>query len=104
MNIKPKQMARFGEFLLEEAVLDVLLAARHKDECIGAAEIGKRTGVFRESGYAKKSGNDDLVWGILGKLAKHKRVQKCCQDPEKPDDTNGWELTDAEFQQRRDDG
>ena len=41
--ISSKQLARFGESHLEEAVLDVLLEVRHEEECIGAAEISRRT-------------------------------------------------------------
>ena len=92
--IRPKQFARIGEFHLEEAVLDVLLEAHHENERLGAAEIGKRTGIFRESGYAKKSGNDDIVWGILGKLIKHGRVKKV---------DKAFLLSDDEFERRRDD-
>lgn len=88
---------------MEEAVLDVLLEAWHKGECIGPAEIGKRAGIFREPGWAKASGNDDIVWGILGKLMKHQRVQRCAQDSSKPGNENGWKLSEAEFQQRSDD-
>ena len=103
MSIRPKQMARMGEFNLEEAVLDVLLEAQHEGECIGPAEISRRAGIFRESGHAKKSGNDDIVWGILGKLVKQGKVRKCPQNPAVPDRDDGWELAPAEFEARRDD-
>ena len=103
MSIRPKQLARIGEFSLEEAVLDVLLEARHKGECLGAAAISKRTGIFREPGHASVGGNDYIVWGILGKLAKHGRIERCPQNKAKPDKLDGWRLTDAEFQSRRDD-
>lgn len=103
MDIRPKQLARIGEFSLEEAVLDVLLEARYKGECLGPAAISKRTGIFREPGYASTSGNDYIVWGILGKLAKHRRIEKCPQNEEKPDKRDGWQLTDTEFHARRDD-
>lgn len=101
--IRPKQLARMGEFYLEEAVLDILLDARHEDECLGAAAIGKRAGIFREAGYAKNSGNDDIVWGILGKLVKEGRIQKCAQDPANSARRDGWEMTESEYQARRDD-
>ncbi len=102
MNIRPKQIARIGEFLLEEAVLDALLEARHQGRCIGAAEISRRTGIFRESHLAKKGGNDDITSGILGKLLKHGRACRCPQDPLKPDKEDGWQLTNDEFERRRD--
>lgn len=103
MSIRPRQLARIGEFSLEEAVLDVLLKARHKGECLGPAAISKRTGIFREPHHASVGGNDYIVWGILGKLAKHGRIEKCPQNEAKPDKVNGWRLTDAEFRARRDD-
>ena len=49
-RVSPKQNARLGVFYLEEAVLDVLLAAKYEDECIGPAEISKCGGIFREGG------------------------------------------------------
>ena len=103
MSIRPKQMARMGEFNLEEAVLDVLLEAQHEGECIGPAEISRRAGIFREPGHAMKGGNDYIVWGILGKLVKQGRVRKCAQNPAVPNMKDGWELTPAEFDARRDD-
>lgn len=48
MSIRPKQFARIGEFHLEEAILDVLLEAKHEHKCIGMAEISKRAGIFRD--------------------------------------------------------
>ena len=71
MNIGPKQAVRIGELCLEEAVLDILLEAKYRGECLGAAEISKRGNIFREGGYAGKSMNDAIVWGrILNKLAR----------------------------------
>lgn len=43
--IRPKQLARMGEFYLEEAVLDVLLEAKHEGQCLGAAEISRRASI-----------------------------------------------------------
>lgn len=48
MSIRPRQLARIGEFHLIEAVLDVLCEAYPNGYGIGAAEISKRTGIFRE--------------------------------------------------------
>lgn len=103
MSARAQQFALAGEFLLEEAVLDVLWEARRNGECLGPAEISKRAGIFRESGLAKKSGNDDIVWGILAKLVKHGRVHKCRKDPLKSKKEDGWELADDEFEKRHDD-
>ncbi len=102
--IRPKQFARMGEFHLEEAILDVLLEARHEGQCLGAAEISKRAGIFRESGDPSKgepkSMNDAVATGMLIKLMKQGRVQRCEQQDKK---VGGWELTDEEFERRRDD-
>ena len=46
MSIRPKQLSRMGQFYLEEAILDVLLEAKHERECIGPAEISRRAGGF----------------------------------------------------------
>ncbi|RKU28967.1 hypothetical protein C6497_07165 [Candidatus Poribacteria bacterium] len=94
MSIRPKQFTRIGEFHLEEAVLDVLLEANHEREIIGAAEVSRRAGIFREPGHSMKGGNDAIAWGILGKLIKENRVIKVDQ---------GFKLTDEEFELRRDD-
>jgi len=67
--IRPKRSARLGEFRLEEAILDMLLKARHEGQRIGAAEIGKRTGIFRQPGDPTKgepaSMNDAVATGML---------------------------------------
>ncbi len=97
-GIRPKQFARMGEFHLEEAVLDVLLEAKHESECLGAAEISKRAGIYRERG-SEDIMNDAIVHGLLAKLADANRVQRCTQQNQR----GGWEITDREFAIRRDD-
>ena len=96
MNIRPKQLARVGEFHLEEAILDVLLEARYKNECIGAAEISERAGIFRERGIENIM-NDAIATGMLVKLRDQGKAQRC----EQPNRRGGWELTDHEFERRR---
>lgn len=102
-GIRPKQLARIGEFHLEEAVLDVLLAAALADECIGAAEISRRAGIFRDPDRKEdggvSAGNDFIVTGLLIKLRKGGRVERCEQSPGR----GGWKLSAAEFERRRDD-
>lgn len=102
-GVRPKQLARMGEFHLEEAVLDVLLEAAHEGECIGAAEISRRAGIFRDPDTKEDggvaSGNDWIAGGLLIKLRKAGRVERCEQTQKK----GGWKLTDKEFQVRRDD-
>lgn len=100
-GVRPKQLARLGEFYLEEAVCDVLLEARHEGECIGAAEISRRAGIFREGGGGNPiaSMNDAIVTGLLIKLYGAGKVEQCRQ----PGGRGGWQLTEAEFNRRRDD-
>ncbi len=88
-GIRPEQLARRGEFYLQEAVLDVLLEAKREKECMGAAEISRRSGIFREKGIAGL--NDAIVTGLLNKLEKEGSVEKCGEQ---------WELTDQEFTRR----
>lgn len=103
-GVRPKQYNRMGEFYLEEAVLDVLLDARHERECVGAADIGRRAGIFREKGDSVRGApaamNDAIVSGILIKLVHAGRVQRC-DNPKTG--KRGYELSDSEFEQRRDD-
>lgn len=98
IGIRPKQHARMGEFHLEEAVLDVLLEARHEGDCLGAAAISRRAGIFRDRGDVNIM-NDAIAHGILVKLADEGRVQRCKQ----ANAQGGWELTKREFDLRRDD-
>lgn len=79
-GIRPKQLARLGEFHLEEAVMDVLLEAAHEDECIGGAEISRRAGIFREpdtpEGGGVAAGNDWIVGGLLIKQRRPVRDRR----------------------------
>lgn len=97
-GIRPKQLARLGQFYLEEAVLDVLLEAKHEGDCIGAAAISRKAGIFRDRGDLDII-NDAIVTGILIKLHTERRVQRCDQSNTR----RGWDLTDSEFALRRDD-
>ena len=98
-GVRPKQLSRMGQFYLEEAVLDVLLEAKHEGECIGPAEISRRAGIYRERGDANMM-NDAIVAGLLVKLHSENRVGRCTQTHA---NRGGWELTDNEFASRRDD-
>lgn len=97
-GIRPKQHARMGQFYLEEAVLDVLLEAKHEGDCIGAADISRRAGIFRDRGEVNII-NDAITTGVLIKLHDEGRVQRCTQ----PNGRGGWDLTDHKFALRRDD-
>lgn len=98
-GVRPKQHARIGMFHLEEAVLDVLLEAKHKGDCIGPAEISRKAGIFRDRGEVNIM-NDAIVTGILVKMADEGRVSRCRQAGA---NRGGWELTNREYAQRRDD-
>lgn len=98
IGLRPKQMARLGQFHLEEAILDVLLEARYESKCLGAAEIGKRAGIFRDPG-SKVNMNDAIVHGLLNKLSIVERVERCKQS----NGRGGWRLSDNEFELRSDD-
>jgi hypothetical protein len=96
-GIRPKQLARLGQFYLEEAVLDVPLREAQRGGCIGPAEISVRAGIFRERGTPNIM-NDAIATGILVKLFDDGKVERC----EQPSGRGGWKLTDAEFARRRD--
>ena len=98
MSLRPKQFARIGEFHLEEAILDVLLEAKHESRCLGPSDISKRAGIYRDRGKIDAM-NDAIVTGMLMKLHEQDKVRQCTQD----NDRGGWELTDEEFTKRRDD-
>ena len=88
-----------GVALLRVAVLEVLYEAKKGGECLGAAEISRRAGIFREAGYAQAAGNDSIVWGVLSSLVKDSMLDKCSQ-ASGSDKLDGWELTDTTFRQR----
>ena len=99
-GMSPSQRARIGQRYLEEAVLDVLLEAwREGDECIGAAEISRRAGIYRERGVVDIM-NDAITTGLLVKLHSENRVERCTQSHA---NRGGWQLIYNEFISRRDD-
>lgn len=82
--------------------MDVLLEAAHEEECLGAAEISRRAGIFREGGGGGgnvAAMNDAIVTGLMIKLFNANKVERCEQAPNR----GGWKLTEAEFNRRRDD-
>ena len=91
-----KRFGHRGVALLRIAVLEVLYLARKGKRCIGGAEIGKRAGIFRKPGWAAKSANDYIVWGIINSLAKDGYLDKCTQ----ANGRSGWTLTEEMFKQR----
>lgn len=81
---------------LRVAVLEVLYRAGKQGECLGAAEIGRRAGIFAEAGYASRQGNDYIVWGVLNSLVRDRLLDKCKQSKGRP----GWCLTQEAFAKR----
>ena len=95
--IRPKQLSRIGEFHLQEAVLDVLCEAHPEGFGVGAAEISRRTGIYRDAGVVNM--NDAIVTGLLNQLYEQGRVQQAEQENRR----GGWRLTEREYERRRDD-
>lgn len=98
MIIRPKQLSRMGMFYLQEAVLDVLYENYNEGYGIGAADISKRAGIYRERGPSDIM-NDAIVTGILNSLHEEKKVKRTSQESGR----GGWSLTDSEYNRRRDD-
>lgn len=96
--MKPKKHARIGMFHLEEAVLDVLFAAKNKGECIGVAEISKRSGIYRSLENENSALNDSIVRGLLIKLSSEDRIEACKQ----ANNQRGWQISEREFLYRND--
>lgn len=97
MSIRPKQLSRIGEFHLQEAILDVLCNAYTDEHGIGAAEIGRKAGVYRETSAVGL--NDAMVHGLLNQLHEQGKVE---QAPQK-NTRGGWRLTAREYERRRED-
>jgi len=90
--IRTKQFAQIGEFLLQEAVLDVLLDAKRngEEEWVRLSDISKRAGIYREREVFT---GDAIAGGLLNKLYSEKRVEH--------KNKFGWKLADAEFAKRK---
>ncbi len=73
-GIRPKQHAWMGQFHLEEAALDAWLETKQEDNCIGSAEISRRSGIFRERGDVNPM-NDAIATGAMTKLADERRMR-----------------------------
>ena len=97
MSIRPKQLSRIGEFHLQEAVLDVLCNAHPEGYRVGAADIGRRAGIYRDPGVMNM--NDAIVHGLLNQLHEQGKVERAPQQSRR----GGWRLTGKEYERRRDD-
>lgn len=75
MSIRPRQLSRMGTFYLQEAVLDILYEHYPEGYGIGAADISRRAGIYRERGPSNIM-NDAIVTGILNSLHEEGKVQR----------------------------
>ncbi len=97
MPDNPKQLARIGEFYLEEAVLNVLLRAQQTRTCLGPSDISKQAGIYRGSGKKERTSMQGAIaQGMLYKLEEQGRIEQCKQ----VNGRNGWQLTNTEFEVR----
>ena len=96
MSLRPKQLVRLEMTYLEEGVLDVLLAAKHRGERLTATAVRKQAGIYQSKGDRD---NNAIAYGVLHKLVKAGRVQRYKEGGKR----ERYELTEAEFEARRDD-
>ena len=88
-GIQPVRYAQIGMTYLEEAVINVLMEADDHNDCLGAAEISRRAGIFRDRGVVNIM-NDAIATGVLVKLHDDGKVARCIQHGST---RGGWELT-----------
>ena len=86
---QPVQYAQMGMTYLEQAVVSVLIEAADDDGCLGAAEISRRAGIFRDRGIVNIM-NDAIATGVLVKLHDDGKVVRCIQHGTT---RGGWELS-----------
>lgn len=98
MTIRPKQLARIGAFYLHEAILDVLCEEYRTEHGLGAADIGRQAGIYREPGVVHM--NDAIVTGCLNELHDQRKVER---KPQKGSTRDGWRLSEEEYGRRSDD-
>ena len=98
MSIRPRQLSRMGTFYLQEAVLDILYEHYPEGYGIGAADISRRAGIYRDRGPSDIM-NDAIVTGVLNSLHEQGKVGRIEQEGGR----GGWRLTESEYNQRRDD-
>ena len=100
MSIRPRQLSRMGTFYLQEAVLDILYEHYPEGYGIGAADISRRAGIYRERGPSDIM-NDAIVTGILNSLHEEGKVERTAEQEHVQ--RGGWRLTESEYNRRRDD-
>lgn len=98
MSIRPRQLSRMGTFYLQEAVMDILYEHYPEGYGVGAADISKRAGIYRDRGPSDIM-NDAIVTGILNSLYEEGKVERIEQEGGR----GGWRLTKSQYNRRRDD-
>jgi len=98
MSIRPRQLSRMGTFYLQEAVLDILYEHYPEGYGVGAADISKRAGIYRDRGPSDIM-NDAIVTGVLNSLHEEGKVERIEQEGGR----GGWRLTESQYNRRRDD-
>jgi hypothetical protein len=73
-NMKKKQLTRMGIFLLEEAVLGVLIELE-RDEYVSVAEIDRRIGAFRNNDDLPSDRGHWLAHYIIDNLNVHGKLE-----------------------------
>ena len=91
-GLSTRQLVQKGMFCLGEAVLDVLLEAKYEEKHLYPIEIGRRANLSY-SLYEDTA----IIYGVLKKLEDEGCVERC------PDRNKKWQLTEKEFEKRRED-
>ncbi len=89
-----ERKACLGMRQLEEAILDVLFEAKRNGECLSVPEISRRAGIYGGKGDTSKGEpggmTHSIAWGIVLKLFRTERIQKCPKSPGR----SGYDLTE----------
>ena len=99
-GLEPEQLARIGMFYLEEAILDVLHAAKHNQEWLPPTEISETVGILPAVSRRLRGIKYPIVRGILDKLQDEGRVKPSTHEK---GENQMWQLTEEEFEKRCDD-
>ena len=99
-GLGPEQLARIGIFYLEEALLDVLYAAKHNQEWLPPAEISETVSILPAVSRCLRGIKYPIVRGILAKLEDEGCVKPSTHER---GENQMWQLTDEEFEKRCDD-
>ena len=96
MNGDLMRRGRDGVYNLQEVVLDVLYEHYEEGFGIGAADLSRHAGIYRDRGPSNIL-NDAIVHGLLASLQEQRKVERAQQERGR----GGWRLTPAEFNRRQ---